>query len=106
MVDPCPDINLQKTEYKILIIIHNVIFYSTYFNLSLILITIFNEVFNVSTLSMSRMFTLTYVAQSTRILRLLVMVHRDLLEASPFMYGVAVEMRRKYEGMVNVSMGS
>lgn len=55
---------------------------------------------------MSRMFTLTYVAQSTRILRLLLMVHRDLLEASPFMYGVAVDMRREYEGMVNVSMGS
>lgn len=55
---------------------------------------------------MSRMFTFTYVAQSTRILRLLLMVHKDLLEASPFMYGVAVEMRREYEGMVNVSMGS
>jgi hypothetical protein len=34
------------------------------------------------------------------------MVHRDLVEDSPFMYGVAVEMRRAYEGMVKLSMGN
>ncbi len=39
----------------------------------------------LSTLSMSRIFTLTYVAQRTRILRVLLMVQRDLVEDSPFM---------------------
>lgn len=34
------------------------------------------------------------------------MVHRDLAAASPFIYDVAVEMRREYDGMTKLSVGN
>lgn len=34
------------------------------------------------------------------------MVHSDLEAASPFIYDVAVEMRREYDGMTKLSVGS
>ena len=46
------------------------------------------------------------MAHRIRIRSVPLMVHRDLVAVSPFMYGVAVEMRRAYDGMVKVSMGS
>lgn len=55
---------------------------------------------------MSLMLTFTYVAHRILILSVPFMVHSGLVAVSPFMYGVAVDIRRAYDGMVKLSIGS
>lgn len=46
------------------------------------------------------------MAHSILILSVPLIVHRDLVAVSPFMYGVAVDIRLAYDGMVKLSMGN